>query len=312
VSRRAGFWFEAMRGRGDTDEVVMTQVMGGRRNIRRFPHADADGVGALYHYLAAQGLRGITVGGMGLSQGIPLLTRWRQAWSAFRKIGATSVTWPLRESALPEAYRFELYYSAEELLRLAEKCRRKNVNVRILLLSLFHRYFSSWLEPKPTSGSWLIPVTLRRKDQISVYGNLVSYFLLPIAIDADAARISADFSRELKAGAYWGTYWMLSVISIFGRRVVQWFSDRNARRGSFMGTFSDLGEWTFSHPEAELQEQMWATVPPASTQYPIGICKLIVNGKMSLGVRINPRIAAPDRERIAADLARIKAESLAD
>lgn len=77
-----------------------------------------------------------------------------------------------------------------------------------------------------------------------------------------------------------------------------------------MGTFSDLGEWSFTHADKDIREQLWASAPPASLPYPIGVSKLIINGRMSIGIRINRRIKTPEHETIENDLCQVKTSIL--
>ena len=303
---RAGFWFEAMRARGDSDRVVMTQIIGGKIHSPAYLHAETDGVGALHRLFSEQGFNEIALKGLGSSQKIPHLQRARQFFTSFRKIQATSTQWPMRDLPLSENLFFFLSFSAEETEFLKNLCKARGLNLRVFLLFHFHHHFSKWLTDEPKQGTWLIPVSVRRPDQLSEYENLASYFLLPIQKGASIEQISFDFNREIKSGAYWGTYLALQLVSLLGPRAIRWISNRNARRGSFMGTFSDLGEWTCGHPDREIQDQTLASAPPASTPYPIGVSKLILNGRMTVGVRINRRIRTPERESIQKDLEQLK------
>ncbi len=307
ASERVGLWFKAMRNRGDSDEVIMSRWQGTALHSHRYWHAETDGVGALYRFLAEQGARDIRLRGLGSSQKIPYHRRARHFLRAFRRTTAANVTWPLRAQPREEGLFFPLHFSVEETRRLKDLARRAGVNLRVYLLSVLDPIFRNWLRPVPPQAAWLIPVTLRTPAQLADYANRASYLLLPVRAQAPAREIGADFDREIKSGAYWGTYWLLDLISRLGPGAVQRVSDRNARRGSFMGTFSDLGDWTFQHPDPEVRDQRWASAPPASTPYPIGVSKLILNGKLSLGIRINRRIATPEPEAITREL-----ENLAD
>ncbi len=299
-----------MRNRGDSDEVVMTQFIGGQSLQKSYLHADTDGVGALYRNFSEQGLQDIQIKGLGSSQKIPALKRFTHFLSAFKKIKAHAVHWPLREIPLDKSPFFYLLFSEQETAALQNYCKNKKINLRVLLLFHFHSYFNKWLATPCKQGSWLLPVSIRRPDQASTYENLASYFILPISEDENIEAVNEKFRREIKSGAYWGNYWLLVLFSLLGRRFVYWIGKQNARRGSYMGTISDIGEWSFTHPQKDLQEQLWASAPPASTPYPIGVSKLIINGKMSVGIRINRRIKTPDHAEIEADLRRLKSKLL--
>ncbi len=119
-------------------------------------------------------------------------------------------------------------------------------------------------------------------------------------------KLHLEFINELKSLVFLGTYWILSGLSFLGFNLVKFISNRNADKGCFMGIFSDMGTWTFNHSNAEIKNHPWIFIGPASRQYPVSIAKLVVNQRLSLGVKINLYLKRPSTEFINKEFSELK------
>lgn len=155
-------------------------------------------------------------------------------------------------------------------------------------------------------GSWMMPVNMRGAfPDAPLEGVQVSYLPLRIGTHTDAANIHAQIREGFKRQLHWATWAVGHIGMLVGLRGMRYLSRKSSQRVFWVGSYSDVGDWTPATPLApEHQNLMWVAVPPGSPNNPIGCASFIWNGRRSLALSIHPSILPERNAEVTAEILR--------
>lgn len=166
-------------------------------------------------------------------------------------------------------------------------------------------------------GSWMMPVNMRGAFPTApMTGIQVSYLPISINPETTAANVHNQIKEGFRGNAHWQN-WAVSQIGRFiGIAGMRFLSKQSAKRAFWVGSYSDLGDWTPAGVElpAGMKDLMWVATPPGSPNNPIGCACATWNGKRSMGLRLHPSICPVNNTEVTkavlADLTAIYAREL--
>lgn len=190
------------------------------------------------------------------------------------------------------------WLSLEQTKALYQRAAEQKVSVNSLLLLALHRSISATLLETGQPGSWCFPVNMRN----SLAGpqpemNLSSAFYMTVAEDDKPERIDRSIRAHLKANVHW-RYWHLARIGRWiGQRGVNWLCERLLNGPQHLGSFSSLGEWQMNFASAGMNDDtVFACCGPGSPTHPVANGVIVVNGCMSLALKLHPSLGAQQSE----------------
>jgi hypothetical protein len=290
-----GLWFEIQAERGHSDEVpfFLAHLTEAKFEDFGFRHREKDGVAALSGLFTKLGLEN---------------TRARRElrrppWFAVPGLlwrglagngGSGKPNWrSLRPEVAqkPKAFAFLVLREKEEQA-LAAYLSVSRVSLTAYLLSKLSLAMEPELLAGPVAGSWLLPVDMRPAfPERPLSGNCVSY--VKVAASRDAGEIHRQVKRALGAFEHWSNWWVYHIGKVVGLRGMRKLSRRSSERVFWLGSFTDLGDWTPA-PSAQAdryRDSVWAIAAPGTPNNPVGCATVAWFGQRSISLRIHPSLS---------------------
>jgi hypothetical protein len=139
-------------------------------------------------------------------------------------------------------------------------------------------------------------------------GNCVSYIRIRAGIDAPA--IHRRIKGAIQAYEHWSNWWVYHIGKVVGYRGMQWLSRRSSERTFWLGSFTDLGDWTPLESPATggYRASVWAITAPGTPNNPVSCATIAWFGQRSISLRIHPAISRNCPESARAVLGRLAEE----
>lgn len=289
-----GLWFEIQAERGHGDEVpfFLAQLDGSKFQDFSFRHREKDGVAALTEAFSQLGLR-LNRPRKEMRRP-PLVAVPRLLWRGLT--GNSAGGKPNWRSLLsevtkkPRLFAFLVLREKEERA-LAAYLERYRISLSAYLLSRLSLAMEPELLDGPVTGSWLLPVDMRPAfPERPLSGNCVSFVKVPAG--PDAAEIHRQVKRALGKFEHWSNWWIYHIGRVVGLRGMRRLSRRSAERTFWLGSFTDLGDWTpAASPESQnFRDSVWAIAAPGTPNNPVGCGTIAWFGKRSISLRIHPSL----------------------
>ncbi|MZR64033.1 hypothetical protein [Alcanivorax sp. DP30] len=289
-----GMWYQARAKLGVDDRIdfMFDDPATGKRTNVILRHRDYDGVG------------GILASARQVGMIEPLLPsgKHRKPPSFWRRWQRKPLS---REAEAPQWEHFETQQApsveplmgwltraeTQGLLRYADS---QQVSLNSLLLLALHRAVCDTLMQGRAVGSWCFPVNMRNAITIPRQEmNLSSAFYLTVSPDDAPADIDRAIRANLKANVHW-RFWHLARVGRFiGQRGVDWLCARMLNGKPHCGSFSSLGEWQMDFISAGMApDTTFCCCGPGSPNHPVANGVMIVNGRLTLALRLHPSLGA--------------------
>ncbi len=286
-----GMWYRA-RARYGVDDTIHFAVIepesGGRFD---FPlrHREHDGIGGLFRLLRQWRVPP------------PPMPRSRQHrappfWRWLRRAAGEPVPAP-RWRDLGGAGDGGVqsgWLDAEQTAALQQRARRAGVSLNTLLLLALNRAVAATLLQAPAPGRWLYPVNMRgavtrARDDM----NLSSGFYLTVLPDDTPSRLDERVRKALADNRHWLYWYGAQAGRLVGQRGVDWLCGRFLRGTPHLGSFSSLGEWRLDLARAGFSPRALIVLcGPGSPNHPVSNGAIIVNGCLTLSLKLDPVLGA--------------------
>lgn len=289
-----GMWYRARARLGVDDriEFIFIDPASGQRRTVALRHRDYDGVAGILVAAREVGMRMPMVPSGKRRKAPPFWQRWQSPAES-------------REPAELEWRRFGVadgennaplvqWLNPQQTRALYQRAHQQKVSVNSLLLLALHRAVSDTLLVKGQPGSWCFPVNMRNAVTVPRQEmNLSSAFYLTVDENDTPSRIDRTIRQNLKANVHW-RYWHLARIGRWiGQRGVNWVCSRLLNGPQHCGSFSSLGEWQMDFMSAGMApDTVFACCGPGSPNHPVANGVTVVNGCMSLALKLHPSLGA--------------------
>lgn len=299
----AGEWFSLLEESGEHLHIVYGRVSreapGGE--LFYLPHLAYDGLGGFVHLLRQRGY---------VIPEVPKRARLERPgpWALLRAIsaylndaGVRHVAWKIRD---PERKGRRLTpswqsLSREESERLARRARSKGVSLNSFLLYHLDRAVSGALLKEHAVNWWMVPTNMRGSlSRARDTAPRSSYIVAKIPAAGSLEELHGNIRTMLRSGYEWGAWWGINLGRWIGKggmaRILRRYAER---RHSWIGTFSNLGEWppSGSSTTGMADGESWFFCPPVTRAHPLGAGGLLWNGHLALALQIHPSLTE-DRE----------------
>lgn len=291
-----GMWYQARAKLGVDDRIdfMFVDPESGKRRSVILRHRDYDGVAGI---LVSARRMGMTPPQVPFGKPRPAPPFWKR-WQA-NPVGseATTPSWRTGELAAGLSPEPQMQWLSEtqtsELYRAAQS---RKVSLNSLLLLSLHRAVCTTLMDRMQPGSWCFPVNMRNAVTVPREEmNLSSAFYLNVAPEDQPADIDNAIRANLKANVHW-RYWHLARIGrVIGQSGVNWLCARMLNGKAHCGSFSSLGEWQMDFASAGMAaDTVFGCCGPGSPNHPVANGVMVVNGRLSLALRLHASLGADD------------------
>jgi hypothetical protein len=259
------------------------------------PHTLLDGLGGYAHMLKTY--EGYERGSLVLGRENtppPYRVRWRAVKDALarEKLSPTrpAVPWKRYErsamSGIPRAVGWAMLDEEESKLL----ARRTTTSMNSRLMWAFDRAASVLLDGPHPPRLWLMPVNMRGASKAAdAMTNPVC--AIPVQFDEKASpeEVHAEIKEKFDSGAHWGTWYLGMMRHSLGPSVLRAaMRDYYARpRHAWMGTFSNLGDWTVPGRSARWY---YLGVPPVTITNPLTGAVMGWGGRLTLTLQAHSAI----------------------
>lgn len=287
-----GRWYSVARERGRSDRVDFGRVReDGSLEWFDFPHELGDGVYAMQSTHQKLG-RQPPPTPRGRETAPP--QGWRKVAILLKALRPTPLP-PMRwlnpspgAAATPKEICWHVF-TAAETKRILARAKSEGVSVNAWIMARLNDTALPALLAAPATGRWLFPVNMRGPLADSPRGNQSSGIPVVARPGLTAPEIHASIRESLKGGAHWATWWMLHAGKVVGLKGMAYLSKRSEQKSFWLGSFTNLGEWTSREAPAG---EAWLAAPPGSPNYPIGVGIVIWTGRMSIVFKVHPAVCA--------------------
>lgn len=288
-----GLWFEIQAERGHSDEVPFFLARLPERKFEDFSfrHREQDGVAAM-----TRGLRALGLEPRRASRAVPrppLLSVPKLLWRGLAGNNAGGrPNWRNFRPGIkekPKLFSF-LVLREEGEAALTGFLAKNRLSLTAYLLSRLSLAMEPELLDGPVSGSWLLPVDMRAAfPDRPLSGNCVSYVKVPAGFPAE--EIHQQIKRALGSFEHWSNWWVYHIGKVVGLSGMRKLSLRSSQRTFWLGSFTDLGNWTPADSPGPLRESVWAIAAPGTPNNPVGCGTIAWFGKRSISLRIHPSVS---------------------
>lgn len=293
------FKVEKRLGRGDIFEII-SHFPNGSRKTSFFHHEFHDGMGALlceskhwsgatlspplFKLNSALSFKEVIEGLRGLKEDMtPTLTRWKRL--------DTQAPYSPRHLA----WRI-LSPSATQMLLKSSRARGISLNT-LLLWAAQTTIENLLLSQDQTECRWLIPVNMRRTpaEQFATH-NCTSSIGLRCPRGSSPDDIESAYRRALNRWRALGAHALAHAAANLGEQQLFRLAQRRARVNGWIGSFTNLGAWTFPdvHKEDHWPRALSITPPAGTPCFPVGIGIITWQGHLSISVRLHPGLCVDD------------------
>lgn len=286
-----GMWYRARAAYG-VDDCIHFAVIEPDSGARfDFPvrHREHDGIGGLFHLLRTWKVPEPPMP-RSRQDGAPPVWRWLRG-GADEPVPAPRWRDPV---GVGDGGVQSLWLDAERTAALKLRARRAGVSLNTLLLLALNRAVSATLLLMPMPGRWLYPVNMRgavnrARDDM----NLSSGFYLTVAPEDTPSRLDQRVRKALADNRHWLSWYAAQVGRLVGQRGVNWLCGRFLRGTPNLGSFTSLGEWRLELAEAGFSPRALVTLcGPGSPNHPVSNGAMIVNGCLTLSLKLDPVLGA--------------------
>ncbi|EKF73457.1 hypothetical protein A11A3_13470 [Alcanivorax hongdengensis A-11-3] len=290
-----GMWYQA-RARQGVDDSIPLRVFepeGDFQQSFRFRHRDHDGIGVLFHFFRQQGMA-LPVMPVSRESGSPAWWRWLLGSAGELPPVDSDIPWRSFDGHDEPSSMQTLCLSQEQTDALLQRLKQNGVSLNAALLRALQRAVDDTLLAYPVRGSWLYPVNMRGAVPMDCDEmNLSSAFYTSVSGLDSLAEIADRLRRQLRANLHWRMWHLARIGRFVGRRGVNWLSDRMANGQQHLGSFSNLGHWQVDMASGGFPEDaVMAICAPGSPRYPVANGVLIVNGRMTLSMKLHESLGA--------------------
>jgi hypothetical protein len=292
-----GMWYRARARLGIDDriEFIFINPGSGKRHTVALRHRDHDGVGGIAESLKRMGVRQPP---MPLSRQTRAPSFWRRWQARPEQRQPQSPPWRIFTTTVDEQADEPLvqWLTPLQTRALRQRAKAQQVSLNSLLLKALHLAVADTLMTHASPISWCFPVNMRgvvpmgRPDM-----NLSSAFYMTVDSDDSLTHLDHTIRSYLKANIHW-RYWHLARIGrLVGQRGVDWLCGRLLNGAQHGGSFSNLGEWQIDFVSGGLApDTVFACCGPGSPTHPVANGMMIVNGSLSLALKLHPSLGASE------------------
>lgn len=289
-----GMWYQARAALGVDDRIdfMFVDPATGKRTSVILRHRDYDGVGGILVSAREVGMTPPRVPAGKPRKPPPFWRRWQ---SGPEKRQPEAPQW--RQSgtaAMPSVEPLMQWLSPAQTRALYRYADSQQVSLNSLLLLTLHRAVSDTLMTGKGPGSWCFPVNMRNAVPVPHQEmNLSSAFYMTVSVDDSPADIDRAIRANLQANVHW-RFWHLARIGRFvGQRGVNWLCARMLNGQPHVGSFSSLGEWQMDFLSAGMApDTVFCCCGPGSPNHPVANGVMVVNGRLTLALRLHPSLGA--------------------
>lgn len=285
-------WYRAWRDNGDDVSFFFGQMQGtsDHEEPRWFElrHEEFDGIGGFVHLLRSQGFRIDQLPFLrddrltlfralrGLLAFIPMAKMRRQQWRQFDRTrksrlltGRDRVAWHI--------------FTEEQTKKIISAAKAAGVSMNTYLLFHLDAAVASQLTAPSSIRRWCIPVNLRGAvSRPTELVSCVSYLGVDIGRDCSQRRLHQKIMRAKERGFHWGSWLGMIGGFLLGRDGMRrYFRTCEKKDHCWTGTFSNLGVWEVPG------SGNWFVTSYIPRIYPVGAGSLMMNGRLSLTVRLH-------------------------
>jgi NRPS condensation-like uncharacterized protein len=300
------FRVEKKLGRGDLFEFI-SFFPNGTRTVQVFHHESFDGMGALLTESKKWTGANITVPLFNLKTH-PSFIQILEGLRGLIKDMTPSIThWNhLNKDAKysPEHLAWRVF-SAEATQKILSVAREQKVSLNTLLLYVFNATVAdNLLSPQQKDCRWLIPVNMRRTEPERVFtGNRTSSVGLWFERDATLSDIESEYRKSLNKWRALAANTLAKASSFLSERVLYRLARRRGENNFWIGSFTNLGVWSFPMiTDCQNWPIALSVCPPAGTPcFPIGAGIVTWQGHLSVSLRLNAGLIS-DNQALPEDL----------
>lgn len=278
-------WFQIYRRNEEPADILFVIETSAGRELIKFPHEDADGAGALFALAAQFGwkLQTPPVSARKISS----LKYIINCFKFFYWTRPRNNIWPfeINKCASSDTLFTAVTLSEVQTASLREICKKNGVSINTQLFYALNRALEKTFSVS-SPRAWWMPVNMRADlgldtNDSSLQRNYVSNF----TIDAETEMTARDYQRRisncLRQQQHWATWFWQQLGRFIPEALVEKMAMASLSGTSYAGTFSNLGEWTCSDKNSNLQ----IMINPIQS-HPIGAGAVIWNHRLSVSLRI--------------------------
>lgn len=180
--------------------------------------------------------------------------------------------------------------SEEETKVIEEYCLKARISVSMFLMERLNKLiFKELMMENHGGGSWLFPVNMRGWVQTKqVESNCVSYIPLTVTPTTSAKELHQEMKKRLSRQEHWSNWILYHVGVIVRRKGMEYLSGKTSRNQFWLGSFSDLGDWT--QEASPSLDGRFIFCPPGSPNYPVSVGMVKFRGNRTVAMKIHPSI----------------------
>ena len=306
-----GMLYKADKRLGRTDTITLLAFYNQVNPVEHhFSHEFTDGFGALSKLLLAAGVSdfktptraqeqwGLHQVANGVKKFVndlkPSHAQFRASVYAPSSAAVAAGDVPLKNEAF-----FVLDKNSSQLF--FEKIKRERMNVTSTVLHFCHVVVRDVLISADAGSNnaaekWLLPLNMRDASEVTCMQNRSTGIGIDLSGCESLAHTQTKYASSLNLIAARLTYWASHIGCVVGEENVYRLAKLRGSRNSWMGTFSNLGRFDFTHlankPESLIPSALALLPPAGSPCFPIGFGLMTWNGCLSLGMRVHPSLSA--------------------
>ncbi len=283
-------WFEIYRRHKEPADIQFTIENNNRTELISIPHDMLDGVAAIhslaekYHW-KIQNLATTQVNKIGFVKYFYNCLMFLY-WAHPRRKNI----WPFKfvKTNSTTTLHVDHKFSIDETTALITKAKWLKVSLNTLLFFTLNKTISEKFKLNKDELSWWIPVNMRPDlgldvNDASIKKNYVSNFSIDVRSNTSLSDCQSLISKSLKQQKHWATWWWQNLGRFVPESTVEFIAKRNIVENYYVGAFSNLGTWSCSEENSNLN----FFVNPLLS-HPIGAGAIIWNGRLNITLRAYP------------------------
>lgn len=189
------------------------------------------------------------------------------------------------------------FCSAEQTAKMREQARKAGVSLNSHLFYSLHKTVKPHLQSSKLPATWIIPVSLYdNAEQANGPGVRTSIMEVNVEDKDVAVDLHAKIRHEVNRETYWGTVVAVLINHVLPDSINRKILSATVATKKRVGTFSNISKWTGNEKFAD---EGWSIVPPVHPGQPIGCGCIEFNGKLGLGMKLDPYLG---RDQAEADI----------
>ncbi len=216
----------------------------------------------------------------------------RQKWNALKEyipesqLRKTNWNQYIRELPLTEAPKWYVLLSEEEMNQLSSLAKAQRSSVQAYILYRLDHFISHELMNEKERW-WMIPFSMRTKNQVFSTQNHTSYFGVALKSEDTPRSVQQKMIDRIKANTAWAAWFWLEFLAFFGKgliRVAEQYYDKNEH--TWTGTF------TFLDYHSDQPDYHWFGIAPITKAHPVA-CNVVKRKKsLVIATQIHPGIVS--------------------